>query len=162
MKSVAVSGASTLIILSRLGQFPLLTNLFDKIFVPRRVLDEISLKQDGVCNDIWRGKHFEITEIPECKDEALLHLLDGLLDYGEAEAIAIAKNRDVVLLIDEKKGRKIALNMGIRIVGFLGILRLNHNSGYLQKSEIEIILRETKKLGFRLSAKLEQQFFSLL
>lgn len=159
MKSVAVSGASTLIILSRLGQFPLLTNLFDKIFVPRRVLDEISLKQDGVCNDIWRGKHFEITE---CKDEALLHLLDGLLDYGEAEAIAIAKNRDVVLLIDEKKGRKIALNMGIRIVGFLGILRLNHHGGHLQKSEIEVILRETKKLGFRLSAKLEQQFFSLL
>ena len=117
------------------------------------------MKQDGVSNDIWRGGNFEITE---CKDEALLHLLDGLLDYGEAEAIAIAKNRDIVLLIDEKKGRKIALNMGIRIVGFLGILRLNYNNSHLQKSEIEVILRETKILGFRLSAKLEQQFFSLL
>ncbi len=159
MKSVAVSDASTLIILSHLGQFSLLTNLFDKILVPRRVVDEISLKQDGVCNDIWRGKHFEISE---CNDEALIHLLDGLLDYGESEAIAIAKNRGVVLLIDEKKGRKIALNMGIRIVGFLGILRLNHHGGHLQKNEIEAILLETKKLGFRLSAKLEQQFFSLL
>ena len=159
MKNIAVSDTSTLIILSRLGYLPLLTNLFDKIFVPRRVVDEISLKQDGVSNDIWRSKHFEITE---CKDEALLHLLDGLLDYGEAEAIAIAKNRDVVLLIDEKKGRKIAFNMGIRIVGFLGVLRLNYNSSHLQKSEIEVILRETKKLGFRLSAKLERQFFSLL
>lgn len=159
MKCVAVSDASTLIILSRLGQFPLLTNLFDKILVPRRVVDEISLKQDGVCNDILRGKHFEITE---CNDDALLHLLDGLLDYGEAEAIAIAKNRGVVLLIDEKKGRKIALNMDIRIVGFLGILRLNHRDGHLKKSEIEAILLQTKELGFRLSAKLEQQFYSLL
>ncbi|MEA3301663.1 MAG: DUF3368 domain-containing protein [Pseudomonadota bacterium] len=88
--------------------------------------------------------------------------LDDLLDYGEAEAIAIAKNRGVVVLIDEKRGRKIALNMDIRIVGFLGILRLNHHAGHLRKSEIEAILLQTKEPGFRLSANLEQQFFSLL
>ena len=159
MKCVAVSDTSTLIILSRLGRLSLLTNLFEQIIVPRRVVDEISLKQDDVSNAIRRGDHFEIRD---CKDNALLSLLDGLLDYGEAEAIAIAKSRDIVLLIDEKKGRKIALNMGIRIVGFLGILRLNYHSGHLRKSEIETILRKTKKYGFRLSAKLEQQFLSLL
>ena len=80
MKSVAVSDTSTLIILSRLGHLPLLTNLFEKILLPRRVVNEISLKQDSVSYDIRRGDHFEITD---CKDEALLHLLDGLLDYVE-------------------------------------------------------------------------------
>jgi predicted nucleic acid-binding protein len=66
------------------------------------------------------------------------------------------------LLIDEKKGRKIAINMGVKIIGFLGVLLLNYRHNKLNKEEIEDILHHTNNLNFRLSEKLKQDFFEKL
>jgi len=68
----------------------------------------------------------------------------------------------LVLLIDEKKGRKIAKTMGIKIIGFLGVLLLNYRYNKLNKDEIEDILHHSDKLNFRLSKTLKQDFFSKL
>ena len=51
-----------------------------------------------------------------------LTTLSYLLDLGESEAIMLAKNLNLPLIIDEINGRKIARQMGIPILGLLGTL----------------------------------------
>ena len=89
-------------------------------------------------------------------------MLDGILDYGEAEALALAKELNCILLIDEKKGRKIALGLNIQILGFLGIFLLCYKQKSLSANEAKDIVDKAKMLQFRLSEKLETRFFALL
>ena len=67
-----------------------------------------------------------------------------------------------ILLIDEKKGRKIATTLNIKIIGFLGILVLNYHQGKIDKSEAKALINKVKSFQFRLSEKLEAHFFTLL
>lgn len=50
-------------------------------------------------------------------------MLRAHLDEGEASAIAVALERDVRLVaIDERRGRLVAREMGLRVTGSLGVL----------------------------------------
>ena len=67
-------------------------------------------------NEAW----IKVVELP---DREILNTLLDRLDKGEAESIALAIYLKAdFLLIDETIGRAIAENMGLKIVGLLGIL----------------------------------------
>ena len=56
------------------------------------------------------------------------------LDPGEAEAIVLAKElKAEFLIIDERKGRRIAAEHGLRITGLLGVLVRGKQKGYITK-----------------------------
>ncbi len=155
MKSI-VSDATTLIILGKLDRYDLLANLFEKIYIPQEIMREVSKKSDGVYAKIESNKLFERKYI---SDLVLLGFLDGILDLGESEAIVLAKELNLILLIDEKKGRKIAKGMGLEIIGLLGILILNVKKEMISKKEAIAVLEEIKALKFRISKRLEEKFF---
>ena len=75
------------------------------------------------------------------------------LDDGESEAIALALeiNSDY-LLIDELKGRNMAENHGIKIVGLLGILIKAKQQGIL--TAIKPIMEQLLTIGFRIKPTL--------
>ena len=158
MKSI-VSDTTTLIILGKLGRYDLLENLFSKIYIPQEVMREIDIKSDGVYQEIEKNSLFETKEI---KDMALFALLDGILDKGESEAIVLAKELELILLIDEKKGRGIAKNMGLSIIGLIGVLILNVKKSLISNQEAIMILDEIKELKFRVSQKLEESFLEMI
>lgn len=155
MTTTIISDTSSLIILTKLERLALLEHLFEKVLIPKRVEQALATKEDGVHQLITSHPLFEIIE---CKNTELLELLDDLLDYGESEALVLAKERQLILFIDEKKGGKIAKNMGIQIIGFLGVLLLNYRQGQLSKDEIEAIVHHANNLNFRLSEKLKHDF----
>ena len=159
MKTSIVSDTSSLIILSQLDQLALLENLFNQVQIPQRVGQELQAKEDGVYKKITNHSLFKIVKSENIEE---LAILDGILDYGEAEAIILAKEQQLILLIDEKKGRKIAKDMGISMIGFLGILLLNYKHKELNKDEVMDILYHADQLGFRLSKRLKQDFFNKL
>ena len=159
MKTTIVSDTSSLIIFAQLQRVNLLSNVFNKIIVPARVYSEIGQKEDDVLKIIDSSALFYIQS---SADDHLLEMLSGILDYGEVEAIALAKESGHILLIDEKKGRRIAIAMHLKIIGFLGVLLLNYKQNRLTKEEAHSILNEAKQLQFRLSRKLENHFVSLL
>lgn len=158
MESI-VSDTTTLIILGKLSRYDLLENVFNKIYIPQEVMREIDIKSDGVYEEIERNSLFETKKI---SDMALFTLLDGILDKGESEAIVLAKELNLILLIDEKKGRGIAKNMGLDIIGLLGILILNVKKNLISKEEAVVILEEIKGLKFRVSQRLEESFLKMI
>jgi len=153
--NVIISDSTTVIILLNIKRLDILKNIFDEVFIPYKVYDEIVVEEN-----ITLESSFFIKKMIE--DKRLYKLLSRSLDPGESEAIVLAKEMNLSLIIDEKKGRKIARNMGINIMGFLGLLLLNHKKKSLPEDEILEIYYSAKKASFRVSEKLEEQFLSLL
>ena len=77
MQSI-VSDSTTLIILGKLRRYDLLENIFNKIYIPKEVIKEVSIKADGVYEEIKKSSIFEVKEI---SDISLLNLLTDLTHY---------------------------------------------------------------------------------
>lgn len=159
MKVSVVSDTSSLIIFSKLKRLDLLTHSFDQLIIPYRVQQEVLAKEDELAEFISSNPFFKARK---CNNKELLETLDGILDYGEAEAITLASELGHRLLIDEKKGRMIALGMKIKIIGFLGVLLLNNKQGKLSRVEAIDLVEQAKLHKFRLSSQLEKRFTELL
>lgn len=152
--TVVVSDSTTLIVLEKRARFDLLQNLFEQILIPQSVFDEINHKGALVLPDFIK--------IQSVTQDGELENLKRLLDDGEGEAIKLAKDKSLPLIIDEKKGRKIASNMGLKIIGLLGIIYLNIKRGYISKAEAKTLFEEIAKDGFRISDKLVNDMFGSL
>ncbi len=77
-----------------------------------------------------------------------------LLDLGESEAIALAKEKNLSIIVDEKRGRKIAKGMGLKVIGLLGVVYLNVKKGFLSKNEAISFLDDAINHGYRISQKM--------
>jgi predicted nucleic acid-binding protein len=147
-----VSDSTTLIILFDLKRLELLSNIFPKIIVPRAVYDEISVKKSIVLPS------FMSVQAPKpCKT---LETMKSLLDLGESEAIVLALELKSKLIIDEKKGRKIAVGQGLEIIGLLGIVYVNIKKGFFSKEEATEFLEDAIAHGYRINQNLINKMFS--
>ncbi len=149
-----ISDSTILIILFDMGRIDLLENLFSKLYMPQAVHKEMTVKK-GI-----RLPGF--MQVIAVKKSELLESLKLLLDAGENEAIASAVEKSLPLIIDEKKGRKIALNAGVKIIGLLGIIYLNIKREFITQNEAEIFLNDAIKHGYRINAKLIDDMFESL
>lgn len=149
-----ISDSTTLIVLLDLKRIELLSNLFSKIIIPQAVYDEITIKNNNILPSWMSVKKVEPSDT--------LDTLKLLLDEGESEAIALALSLKMSLIIDEKKGRKIALNKGIKIVGLLGIVYLNVKKEYMTKDEARDFIQDALAHGYRILPVLIEQMFSRL
>jgi predicted nucleic acid-binding protein len=148
---IVVSDSTSLIILANEQRFDLLRNLFDVVYVPQAVWNEVQAKQT-----IELPEFIQLHGVQASKE---LEMLGYLLDQGESEAIVLAKTLDLPLIIDEKKGRKIASQMGIKIVGLLGIIYLNIKQLHLSTEEAKLFLQMVRDKGFRISQTLIDAMF---
>lgn len=123
------SPISNLLLIDRLS---LLKAVYQSIVVPPKVHSEVlALAQFG--EDISAYLTADWIEIKAPTDHSLVRHLLQKLEEGEAEAIALAKELQAdYLLIDERKGWKIADDMGIASIGLIGVLLKAKNEGYLQ------------------------------
>ena len=149
-----ISDSMTLIILFDLQRLELLSNLFLQVYIPKAVYDEISVKKE-----ITLPAFMKVKEAHSCDK---LDTFMMLLDAGESEAIALALALKMPLIIDEKKGRKIALQEGIRIIGLLGVIYLNIKKSYLTVGEAKQFLEDARAHGYRISQHLVDAMFQRL
>jgi predicted nucleic acid-binding protein len=154
-----VSNTSPIIILAKTGNLNLLNNIFEKLIIPQTVYNEIIEKNDLASIGLKRADFVEVIEAENCET---LENLNTILDKGEAEAIFLAKSLNLLLIIDEKKGRKVAQNLKLNILGFLGVLLLNLKKGYISKNEIIEIIEKADNFGYRLSDSLKNDFLKNL
>ena len=160
MNDIVISDTTALIILAKADAFSLLSNLFQKIYIPQAVYDELMFKDDIVN---YRINAFDRIEVKPVSDMATLERIRTLkIDKGEVEAISLALELNLMLIIDERKGRKIALNQGLKIVGVLGILIENYRKKFLNLDEVKLYFLLFKEQGLRVSEQLEKLFFERL
>ncbi len=115
--TLVVTDASPLIALVRIGRDGLLPRLFDRVLAPRAVAAEVGSLPTFV----------EVMDAPE----AIAAELRQSLDPGESDAIALAEALGAVLLVDERKGRRVALSRGLAVRGTVGVLLLALEDGLI-------------------------------
>lgn len=157
MKAI-VSDATALIVLAKLSRTALLKLLFTSVIIPEHVKSEIIQKSDYDLT-VWDDPFFIVSCVT---DTSLLGSLELFLDKGESEAITLAKELSLPLLIDEKKGRKIAQTMHIDVIGLVGLIVALHRRKMLTSDDALTIIHEAQKIGFRLSEKLYSDFCKIL
>jgi len=78
------------------------------------------------------------------------------LDPGEASAIAFALDlENVLLILDDLKGRKEAERLGLTFTGTLGVLFKAKKQGIIK--EIKPYIENLKVAGFRISQNVEME-----
>ncbi len=143
MQKVIISDTSCLITLSKIGALDLLQKLFGSVTVTPEVLSEFEESLPDWIN------------VKEPSNRNYQRILQTTLDLGEASSIALAiESGDCLLIIDEYKGRKFAMSLGLKITGTLGILVLAKQLGYI--STVKAFLDKIKLTNFRLRDELIQ------
>lgn len=149
---VVISDTSVITNLIQLNHLMLLKDLFGNIIVPQKVFEELGKLPE----QIEIIEKLDWIEIKQISDREHFDNLLKILDPGEAQAIVLALELKAdALLIDEKKGRKIAQEYGITITGLLGVL-IDAKSERLVHKVKPILDKLIFELGFRISPKLYQ------
>ncbi len=157
---VIVSDTTTISNLFLIDKLWILEKLYHKILLPRAVFDELEkIENDSINIDFIRKADW--IEIVPVKNTDLVDILLLILDKGESEAIALAKeNNAELLIIDEIKGRHYAKQLNLNIIGLMGILLLAKEKKIIES--VKDILKELKeKAGFWISKQLFQMTIQL-
>ena len=114
---IVVSDTSPILNLARIGRLELLVSLYEQVLIPPAVSAELAASRSEAFPAIDAASvSWLILSTPADQDRVLE--LRNDLDAGEAEAIVLAVERNAeLLLVDERRGRRIAEALGLRITG---------------------------------------------
>lgn len=152
---VIVSDSSPLIGLLNIQHLDLLKFLFKEVIIPPTVAKEIEAGEEA--DSLWftYKKSGFIRIEPLALPDSRLAILALQLDAGESEAILLADQLKIPLLIDERAGRNMAKMMGLEIVGLVGVLLALKKGEYITHNDVLSIVDALEEVHFRMSASLK-------
>ena len=153
---IVIADTTPIITLMKLQRLDLLEKLFDTVIVPNAVFEEL------ISNSNYLTEAKMVVECPflkrlEVSDRQSIKILREVvgLDAGESEAIALAEeNHADLLIIDERKGRRVAKQMEIKITGTIGILLQAYDCKILSQEEILSCSERLRNSRIRISDSL--------
>lgn len=150
LSDVVISDSTALISLLNIERFELLFDFSIKLIISQAVYNEVSYQPHAkkALDSYIANKQVIIKAVEN--NESLKQLLIRL-DLGESESILLAKKENLALIIDEKKGRSVATELGVKTIGLLGILLLFKKKKILSDNEIIKIVNELQAVEFRVS-----------
>ena len=111
MPKIVISDTSTLILFHKIDEFSLLRKVYKEVITTPEIAEEF-----GEILPDW-------IKIQTVSDKKYQDFLETQVDYGEASAIALATEYDdVLLLLDDLKARKLAIQLKFKITGTLGVI----------------------------------------
>ncbi len=151
---IIVSDAGPLIGFAKAGYLYILKELFTEVLIPTKVYEELHTADNrpgaqALSGAIKEGR-LTISEKPETSEH-----IERLLDPGEAQAIDLAKEKRTLLLIDERRGRQVAIHTRVKIVGTGRILLVAKESGLI--TSVSTALSKLSESGYRLSDALVEK-----
>lgn len=156
---IIVADTTPLISLMKCDCLEVLRDLFGEVQIPEAVYKELTsnpkfTEEAGVISD---SEFIHMVNIEDRKMVTLFKRGTGL-GIGESEAIILSDELHAdFLLMDEVKGRKIATQMGIRIMGTVGVLLLAYESGILNEEDIKSAIELLRGAGRHISENLFEQ-----
>jgi predicted nucleic acid-binding protein len=143
MKAI-IADTSCLIIYDKINKLEILRDTFVELIVTGEVAEEFG------------GELPDWIAIRQITNQNQYFKLVKNLGKGEASSITLALEfDDSLLIIDERKGRKIAEEMKIEIIGSLGVLIKAKEIGAIES--VKEILNLIDKTNFRISNSIQTQ-----
>ena len=156
---IVVSDTTPLISLMKIGRLELVEQLFGEVQIPDAVFTELITNPQfsEEAQQIQDGSFIKRVVIDDSKSVDLLRRATGL-DKGESEAIILSDicHADL-LLMDEVKGRQVAKQMGLHLMGTVGMLRVAYEEKLLSYEDIIECIQVLRVNGRHISDKLFRQ-----
>jgi predicted nucleic acid-binding protein len=154
---IVVSDTSSISNLLQIGQIDILYALYGEITITPAVRKELYRLPDQET----QIEQLNWIKVKAPKNHKMVTQLMDQLDLGESESVVLAiEEQAEYLIIDEYKGRKIADELGVKIVGILGVLIQAKKENIIPtvKENIDKLL----EIGFRLDKRLIERVFKAL
>lgn len=121
-----IGDSSALVALATMDRLDLLEKIFDTIYVPQSVYDEVTIS--------YKPQSIKLKEFLSNKVITVELEIDKMgLGQGELEAIALYKHKNAdFLLIDDRRAKSFAKLNGINVIGSLGVMILAKDGGYIE------------------------------
>ena len=143
----AVTNSTCLIGLERIERLDILPQVFDTVFAPPAVAKEVRTSLDWL-------------RVQAVANPSVTIALRTQMDEGEAEAIALALElENVLLILDDKKARRVAQQMGMKVIGTVGMLLRAKRQGVI--AEVKPLLLKLTEANFRISQGIIQEALRL-
>ena len=153
-----VCDTSPLSYLVLIDEIDILADLYGAVFIPPAVAGELRHPDGPKATRQWISAPPRWLHVSSPTSRSLNptiaseHPTFSALDRGEREAIRLAVHEEVPLLvIDERAGRAVASDFGLKITGTLGVLDVAATEGLVDVTEVIDRLRAT---SFRASPTL--------
>lgn len=138
MRSTVICDASPLILFSKIGELDILQKIYGHLVTTPEIASEY-----GEPLPQW-------ISIREVADKKYQKFLQTQIDSGEASAIALATEiEDVLLLLDDLKARKLAVELEFKVTGSLGVIHRAKQVGIIDK--IKPLVLKILETDFRIS-----------
>jgi uncharacterized protein len=145
----AVSNSSPLILYSRIGQLELIESLFTDVLVPSTVWQEVVIDGRGMvgARELQQASWIRRQPLPNLEVPRAL----STLHPGEREAIALASSLrpGTPIILDDRRARRLAQDVGLVVIGSGGILGLAKRAGLI--TSVRPTLSELVSAGLFLS-----------
>jgi predicted nucleic acid-binding protein len=145
-----ISNSSPLILYAKIGRLDLLREVFVEVFVPPAVHEEVVSGRAG------RPGAEEIASLPwvtlrTLENPETAQTFMTRLHPGEAETIALAVELpgQTPVLLDDRAGRRVARELGLRVFGSAGVLVLAKEQGLIPT--VRPVLDTLRSAGLYLS-----------
>lgn len=150
---IIISDTTPVISLLKAGQLELLEYLFGEVVIPEAVYEELVGNRmfHIEAEKIKQCSFIKVSQVKDLKSVSIFRRVTGL-DAGESEAIVMAEEKQAdLLLMDERKGRRVAKQMGLTVTGTMGILIQAFDEKLLSEDAVVTCLTVMKKCGIRIS-----------
>ncbi|MBM4350123.1 MAG: DUF3368 domain-containing protein [Deltaproteobacteria bacterium] len=141
MPEPTVIDTSSLIALEKINLLQILCKIYKEVVIPESVIKEFG------------NLSLPCLSIRKVESNLLKLLITDLnLGKGEAEAIALASQKGLKVIIDDSKARKVAENMGLKLTGTIGVLLRAERLGLIDSAQEKV--KELREKGFYVSEEL--------
>lgn len=148
MPKTIISDTSILILFSKINHLDLLKNVYTELIITPEIAEEFGEELPD-----W-------IRVQAASNKEYQEILELQIDFGEASAIALAKElKNTLLLLDDLKARKLANRLNLKITGTLGIIHKAKQLGFIDK--IKPVIQKLLDTDFRISQNIIEELLSL-
>ncbi|MCU0238436.1 MAG: DUF3368 domain-containing protein [Pyrinomonadaceae bacterium] len=149
---IIISDTSPLNYLVLIDEIDLLEKIYQSVIIPSSVYAELNHQKTSQKVRNWLAEKPNWLIIKSAVNPFSVDTFG--LDIGETEAIQIALELKAdLVIIDERNGRKIAQEQGLKTIGIIGILIQARD---LNLIEINQVLAKLEQTTFRISKELKE------
>lgn len=150
-----ICNAGPVIALAKIDHLHLLRDLSDSVFIPETVFHEVLAKPGTDSDRIISASRDFLKVSPALETiNPNVQLASRHLDAGEKQVIALASSitQPVTAILDDAAGRRVATQLGIPLLGFVGILLVAKNRQLIKA--VHPLIENARYHGYWLSDEL--------